>query len=148
MPSEKMKDMFNEAQYTSLAVVLRLLEDDLRQADAWLQGAEETGILYRRKLRLSPERRAAARQVITEALNQIAGLAREFDLAQMDDDPAATVVAGMSERWANLVDARSDKLKRYGPIDPRLAETLDPHLDRLAELTMLLNAAIRDASDE
>lgn len=141
-----MKDMLNEAQFTSLAIVLRLLEDDLRQADAWLQGAEETGILYRRKLRLSPERRAVARQVIAAALNQIAQLAREFNLAQIDDNPAATIVADMSVRWADLCDARSDKLIRFGDVDPRLSQVLDPSLDRLIELTLALTSRIRDGA--
>ena len=141
-----MKDMLNEAQYTSLAIVLRQLEDNLHQADAWLQGAEDNGILYRRKLRLPPERRAAARQVIAVALNQIAELAREFNLAQVDDNPAAIVIAEMSERWANLCDTRSDKLKRYGGVDPRLSQALDPSLDRLVELTLVLMSTMRNGA--
>jgi len=141
-----MKDLLNEAQYASLAIVLRQLEDDLHQADTWLRGAEENGILYRRKLRLSPERRAAARQVIATALNQVTELAREFDLSQVDDNPSATVIAEMSERWANLCDARADKLKRYGDVDPRLSQALDPSLDRLIELTLALMSTLRNGA--
>jgi len=141
-----MDDLLNESQRTSLAVVLRFLEQDLRRADEWLQGTEEKGILYRRKLRLQPERRAVARRHIAAALRQIAKLSHQFDLQPMDDSPEATIVAEMSERWGNLVDARSDKLKRYGDVDLRLAQALDPSLDRLIELTLALMSTIRDGA--
>jgi len=141
-----MDDLFSVPQRASLAIVLRLLEQDLRQADEWLQGAEESGILYRRKLRLPPERRAVARRYIAAALKQIAELARKFDLQPVDDSPEATITAEMSERWANLCDARSDKLKRYGDVDPRLARALDPSLDRLIELTLALMSTLRNGA--
>jgi len=141
-----MDDLLNESQLISLTIVLRFLEQDLRQADEWLQGAEERGILYRRKLRLQPERRAIARRYIAAALRQIAELSRQFDLQPIDDSPEATIVAEMSERWGNLVDARSDKLKRYGDVDPRLAQALDPSLDRLIELTLTLMSTIRNGA--
>jgi len=141
-----MDNLLSAPQRASLAIVLRLLEQDLRQADKWLQGAEERGILYRRKLRLPPERRAIARRHIAAALKQIAELARTFDLQPVDDSPEATITAEMSERWANLCDARSDKLKRYGDVDPRLAQVLDPSLDRLIELTLALMSSIRNGA--
>jgi hypothetical protein len=141
-----MDDLLNESQFNSLAIVLRLLEQDLRQADEWLQGADETGILYRRKLRLQPERRAVARRHIAAALRQIAELSRQFDLQPVDDSPEATIVSEMSERWANLVDSRSDKLNRYGDVDPRLAQALDPSLDRLIELTLALMSTIKSGA--
>ena len=36
VPSVTIKDILNEAQHTSLAIVLGLLEGDLRRAEAWL----------------------------------------------------------------------------------------------------------------
>jgi hypothetical protein len=140
--------MLNFPQRLALTVTLRLFEEQLRQADAWLQDSTETGILYRRELRLSPARRAAARQVVDTALHQIAAVTREFDLAAADYDPAAAIAGEMSVCWANLCDLRADKMKRYGPVDPGLTQTLDPYMDRLADLALLLSAVVRDNPED
>jgi len=141
-----MNGLLNESQRNSLTIVLRMLEEKLRQADAWLQGVDETGILYRRRLRLPPERGVLARQHIAVALEQIAELARQFDLEPVDNSPEATIMAEMSESWANLWDARSDKLKRYGEVDPLLSQALDPSMDRLIELTLELMSTVRNGA--
>ena len=141
-----MNGLLNESQRNSLTIVLRMLEEKLRQADAWLQGVDETGILYRRRLRLPPERGVLARQHIAVALEQIAELAHQFDLEPVDNSPEATIMAEMSESWANLCDARSDKLKRYGEVDPLLSQALDPSMDRLIELTLELMSTVRNGA--
>jgi hypothetical protein len=46
-----MADLLNTPQRNSLTNVLRTLEERLRQAKAWLPGAEETGLLYHRSER-------------------------------------------------------------------------------------------------
>lgn len=43
-----------------------------------------------------------------------------------------------------LCDTRSNTLSRYGRVHPQLAETLDPHLDRLAEMALALAAVVTD----
>jgi hypothetical protein len=137
-------DLLNPAQRSSLTLGLRAFEKDLRQADAWLLGGEEHGCLYRRSLDLAPERRAAARVQIAGALAQIAALAERFDLAVTEDDLGATIASQMSVDWANLCDTRSNKLRRYGEVDPRLAEFLDADVDALAQLALSLTALQRD----
>jgi hypothetical protein len=124
--------------------MMRLLEKHLRQIDGWLQGNEETGILYRQQLRLSPERRAIARQQVAAALAEIAELSRRLELPGEDEDLAAAIGAMMHLDWCYLGDRYADKLKRCGPVDPRLAAVLDPHLDRLAGLVFLLPALVTE----
>ena len=140
--------MLNTPQRNSLTNVLCTLEERLRQAEAWLPGVEETGLLYHRSLRLSQEQRELAARIIAMALDEIAQVSREFDLAPSENNLAAVVGAGMSLMWADLVDTRSDKLNRFGAVDPRLAQQLDPHLDRLIELTLLLSSLVRGKSIE
>jgi hypothetical protein len=82
------------------------------------------------------------------ALDEIAQVSREFDLKPSQDDLAAVIGAGMSLMWADLVDTRSTKLNRFGAVDPRLAQQLDPHLDRLIELALLLSSLVRGKSIE
>lgn len=133
-----MDDLLNESQRRKLTSRLLLLEKQLRQVDAWLQITEEPGLLYRRSLRLSPERRAAARQCVAAALEQIGELAARFNLARQEENLATTINAMMRLDWCNLGEAYADKLKGCGPVDPRLEPMLDPHLDRLARLVLSL----------
>lgn len=136
--------LLNAAQRNSLTIGLRAFEMHLRQADAWLQGVVEHGILYERTLSLSPEQHISARAQIVAALERIAVLTERFDLAATEDDLGATIASQMSVDWANLCDTRSDKLRRYGQVDPRLAEFLDADVDALAQLALSLAALQRD----
>jgi hypothetical protein len=45
--------------------------------------------------------------------------------------------------WANLSDLRSDKLRRYGDVAPRLADLLDADIAELAGRALALAAACR-----
>jgi hypothetical protein len=135
--------LLNAAQRNSLTIGLRSFEADLRRADAWLQDEEERGILYRRSLDLPPEGRAVARAQIAAALARIATLAERFDLVVTEDDLGATIAAQMSVDWANLCDIRSDKLLRYGEVDPRLVELLDSAVSALEQLAFSLAALSR-----
>jgi hypothetical protein len=137
-------DLLNPAQRSSLTVVLRAFEMHLRQIDVWLQGREERGILYRRSLNLPPALRAVAREQITEALAQIAVLVERFGLTATEDDLGPAIASLMSVDWANLCDTRSEKLRRYGEVDPCLADLLDADLDRLAQLALSLAALGQD----
>ncbi len=110
---------------------------------AWVQdGAEqEQGVLYQRSLRLTPEQRAAMLEQIDAALQQIGRLAAQFDLAAAEQDLAAVLAARMSADWATLVDLKSARLRRYGPVNQDLAESLDPALDALLQAALALAAA-------
>jgi hypothetical protein len=117
-----------------------MFEEDLLYAQAWLLGAEINGILYRRKLILSPEGRLAAQERINAALEQIAALAREIGLEAEVDSPANLIRSKMSVNWANLLDTQSAKLKRFGEVDPGLESVLDPAVGQLAQLALELAA--------
>ena len=136
-------NLLNDAQRNSLAIGLRAFEMHLRQAAAWLEDGEETGILYRRRLALPAERRAAMRRQIAAALASIAVLAERFNLAPAEETLEASIAAQMSVDWANLSDLRSDKLRRYGDVDPRLADLLDADIAELADSALALATACR-----
>ncbi len=138
-----MAELLNGPQHSSLAIMLRMFEEELRQADARLQSPPDGGTLYRRVLRLSPETQAAARRKIVTALALIAELAQEFGLDQQEQDVAAMIAGAMSLSWASLCDMRSDKLKRYGDVDPRLRQALDPRVEQLADLALSLASMLR-----
>jgi hypothetical protein len=139
-----MTRLLNPAQANALLITLRMLEERLRHADVWLQDTEEEGILYHRKLHVSPQRKLVARQLIHSALEEIAEVARKFDFARTYDDRASLIRAQMSLSWADLCDVFSNKLRGYGTVDPRLSLALDPHLDRLAKLALSIASEVSD----
>ncbi len=128
--------MLNPNQKRFLTTALRTFEAYLRQASLWLDGYEENGILYRRKAELSPEQRAIALERIRAALDEIARLTRLFDLETQVENAALLISGQMSVLWATIEDLRSNKLDRFGEVDPRLADLLDPAIDRLSRLAL------------
>lgn len=133
-----MSDSLNVSQRRWLTIVLRDLESSLRKAQAWLALSEERGILYGRRLEVPPESQAVIADTIAAALHEIETLARDFDLVPVVDDLGSRIAAEMNVHVADLADTRAKKLKRYGDVDPQLADVLDPHLDRLTGYASLL----------
>lgn len=142
-----MKDLLNPAQAISLFTVLKMFEENLRQINFWLDGAEINGILYHSKLHLPADKATLAKEIVAHALNLIEMLAKEIKLEPIEEDPARQIIGQMSVSWANLVDTRSRKLKRYGEVNSGVAEALDPHIDRLARLALNLASIFESKED-
>jgi hypothetical protein len=136
--------LLNTSQATALVIALRLFEQDLRQAERWLQGEQNVGVLYRTSLELSSERRAVTSARIAQALEIIARLAKRFDLHPVDERLTKRIAAAMSLDWANLLDTCSKKLVRYGEVDLGLAELLDPDMQQLAELALSIGSSVSE----
>jgi hypothetical protein len=133
-----MDDLLNSAQRASLTIVLKMMEESLRQADQWLNTPESDGILIRRKINLTEEKRAKVLDEILAGLEFVSQLAESLYLQPVDEDLGAEIRGQMSINWANLMDTRAKKLARYGEVDPRLAQVLDPGIERLAYLALSL----------
>jgi hypothetical protein len=121
-----MNPMLNPQQRSSLHMTLLAFEKNLRQAQSWLDGAEEDGILYKAKLQLSEERRRQATGEIARALDQIGSLRQSFELEKKEENPLALIRSEMTISWANLLDSRSVRLGRYGDVSAGLTDRLDP----------------------
>jgi len=132
--------LLNTPQHSALAIALRFFEQDLRQAEGWLRGELNMGLLYRPFLDLSTERRAAALARIAKALEIITRLAERFELHLVEEPLTKRIAAAMSIDWSNLLDTRSGKLARFGAVDPGLAELLDPEVEQLAELALAIES--------
>jgi hypothetical protein len=141
-----MNDLLNPYQKASLATVLRMFEENLRQADSWLDGRQTEGILYRQELHLAPRQRTRARKRIAAALADIAALAQEIGLEPEIEDPAGLIRGQMSIAWANLIDSQARKLKRYGEIHPDAAREIDPQIQRLAQVALELASLFENHS--
>jgi hypothetical protein len=71
--------------------------------------------------------------MIDEQQAIIDDLFRRFQLKRETIDVVQSMIAELSTSWTQLVDSRSDKLGRYGEVDPDLKATLDPAIDQMIE---------------
>jgi hypothetical protein len=142
MSQNPKKALLNPYQKNSLRITLRMFEENLHNALEWLDGREDDGILYSRKLILSPDRREQAREHIKVALGVIEKLSHQFDLRKESSDAASALCGELTVGWANLLDTRAKKLGRYGKVHPELVSVLDSDIQKLAEIAQQLSAII------
>jgi hypothetical protein len=142
------KDKVNHSQWNSLRITVYTFEKNMRSAQAWLDGMEESGTFYERKLHLSAKRRAQARKVIADALQTVSQLGNSLDLSVKEENAASEIRGAMSVSWANLLDNRASKLSRYGRVHPDLSSTLDPIIEQLAEMALHLSAIFDGTEQE
>ena len=133
-----MNDLLNPAQQRSVTVALKMMEEHLRQILQWMSLSEEEGVLFRRKIDLSEEERTKVMKKINEGLDLIAQLAERLNLQPVEEDLNSAIRSQMSVDWANMMDARAEKLAGYGAVNPSLALTLDPSIERLAYVALSL----------
>ena len=133
-----MSDLLNPSQRNAVTITLRLFEEQLRQCEEWLEGREETGTLYRQRLSVPEKRRRLVKKQIAQALACIADLADRCGLSAEEENAAGMLSAGFAESWSALCDVHSDKLVRYGQLAPGLAQTLDPSIEAMIELSLSL----------
>ena len=119
-----------------------MLEENLRQTQEWLDGREEDGILYYRRLNISERNREQAHRAIETALQLIEKLGNKFELGQEFQSAAPILMGNLTVNWANLVDTKSNKLRRYGQVHPELGDVLDPDIQNLAEIAFSLSTIL------
>jgi hypothetical protein len=143
-----MKDKLNQSQWNSLRLTVSMFEKNLRAAQAWLDGMEENGTFYQRKLHLSAKRRNQASQNIAEALQTVIQLGQSLGLLVENENVASEIRSQMVVSWTNLLDNRAAKLKRYGRVHPALSSELDPIILQLAEMALNLSAIFEESEQE
>lgn len=121
--------MFNEPQKISVSIALRELETRLVRLRTLL---DQDSLSQR----LTPDALNRLRALLDRQQAIIDELYRRFGLARESIDVVQTMVAEFSIAWTQLVDVRTQKLIRYGEVDPALVSTLDPAISELTELTL------------
>lgn len=116
----------NTAQQTSLSITLREFETRLSRLRVLLDH-------YESSIRLTPQGVDRLRQMIDRQQTIIDELYRRFQLKRETIDVVQSMIAELSISWTQLVDTRSDKLDRYGEVDPHLTSTLDPAITELVD---------------
>jgi hypothetical protein len=128
----------NIAQKTSLSITLREFEVRLARLRVLLEQNESI-------TRLTPEGARRLCQMIDQQQALIDDLFRRFQLKRETIDVVQSMIAELSISWTQLVDNRSDKLGRYGEVDPDLTSTLDPALDQMVKACLSMVRVLEKA---
>ena len=133
--TQRENDILNGAQRTSLTLTLRRLEEELTHMLPMFDRGEVVA-------RLTPDGARHARTLAERQLAIIGELTHRFDLPLESTDDIRRMVAVLTLSWNQLHDSKSRTLRRYGEVDPTLAQRLDPDLDQLIQLVMSLIRAL------
>jgi hypothetical protein len=128
-------DMLNQAQKTSLTIALRITEMFLDEIEHLItKDNADSHIMYKYTDLPSSESRDKIINDINKCRVIIKKIKDEFQ-CETEIMSIPKVVGGrLSYLWEVFEDTKSDKLKRYGDVDPALKNKLDPLLTNLMEL--------------
>lgn len=95
---------------------------------------------------LEPQQRERLEEMSGLARIAIRALAERFGLKHQTTDLAKETIGRLAEMWAALEDSRARKLRRYGDVDPRLADLLDPQIEELIRITLAMERELFNAT--
>jgi hypothetical protein len=128
--------ILNDAQKRYLHATFVSFELSLRNARSLLEQGDETGIFYSRKLNLSPEKSKQLLDKINQILEELSVFAGKIGLKKEEIVSTQIIAADFSNCWADLIDARSNRLNGYGEVNPQTAAFLDPFADHFSKIAL------------
>jgi hypothetical protein len=127
----------NQAQRDAIATTLMQLEQALDEIERLLDGPK-SGVTYTTETNFGSVTTQQIRDRCTDIRDCIVDIVAAFELPHHHQDGRRIIAAEMSVAWVNLEEIRPHRLRRYGTVVPTLTETLEPRLDRLAELVRVI----------
>ena len=82
------------------------------------------------------EQRSALLQLTQHIRQEVAQLASDYHLEAGEQNQMRTIIAEFTLLWSDLEDARPQKLRAYGAINPLAKTILGPRIQRLIDLTL------------
>lgn len=135
--------MLNDAQRTSLRIVMSMIEERMRAIEFRLDHPEEQGLMFEIRNNITCDMVHALREKIPEVYGLIRILRDRLALPREIKPASRELLTGLSQLWVVLQESDSKRLQRFGDIDPALAPALDPEIETLARLVFELeNAAL------
>lgn len=146
LPSAK---LLNANHRRVLAVTLRRVELAVWQLEERLTGAQASPQLALTRFTNPPDaaQRRALLQLTQQIREEIAQLAADFDLPVTEEDTLRGMMAEFSLLWCDLEDVRPQKLSGYGAVHPQAYPALDPPIQRLIQLVLLIDAVAQGRQD-
>lgn len=91
--------------------------------------------------------RTALLQLAQQIREEIAQVAADFELEVTEEDWMRTTMAEFTLLWCDLEDVRPKKLSGYGTVNPQAYPVLDPPIQRLIQLVLLIDAVAQGRRD-
>lgn len=87
----------------------------------------------------TPEQRAILLHLTKQIRQQVTRLAADYHLEVGEQHILRTIMGEFTLLWCDLEDIRPHKLRAYGAVHPQLQAVLDPPLQRLIELVLVID---------
>jgi hypothetical protein len=94
-----------------------------------------------------PQQRSALLQLAQQLRREIAQLASDYDLEMGEQDLLRTIMAEFSLLWSDLEEAKTQKLRAYGTINPQAHTILGPRIQRLVDLVLAIDGVANGRYD-
>lgn len=132
-----------------LAVTLRRVELAVWRLEQQIAHAETLPQLALTRFTNPPDarQRTALLQLTKQIREEIAKLAADFNLSVGEEDLLRSMRAEFSLLWCDLEDVRPKKLNGYGQVHPQAYPVLDPSIQRLIQLVLLIDAVAKGQQD-
>jgi hypothetical protein len=138
----------SESQKRALTSSLYLFEKALRKAARLLSEKDVVGIFYSRKSRLSPIKRLFIQKKILQTLKELAHFANQLGVNSAEESIESEIMADMSICWENIEECRSKRLQKYGKLNPRAVQLIDPAINYFAHTAIELSDLVVNNSQD
>ena len=137
--NEAFPDM-NENAKRGISVTFGMLDELLCQFEQFANGRELHSVLYHERNRLSTAQRKDVLEAVRRMRSIIMKVKETLRLEDKVEDVASFILGHSSIIWDDLLDTKSQRLKRYGSIPQTLKNYLDPNIDLvIKEINRLCN---------
>ncbi|MHC1784089.1 MAG: hypothetical protein AB9891_15270 [Anaerolineaceae bacterium] len=140
--TDENSNLLTPNQKRSLFSSLFFFEKALRNADQLLFEEDLIGIFYSRKSHIDFERRNRIHVIIQRTLDELKNIFIDLKLNSSEDYAGKIIMAEMSISWEYLEESRSRNLRKYGHLNPRAIEVIDPIIDKLSQVVLEINSLV------
>ncbi len=133
MVHDGQKRLLNDAQKNSLTITLRLLEERILELKRLKREQQLIGLLFHFENDIPSEKLDQLDQRFDRILQLIEQAKAKFNLPEKTTTLSSYLNAFTSYFWSLLMDERSEKLTRYGEVQPGLQPELDPLIEQLVD---------------
>jgi hypothetical protein len=126
--------LLNEHQHRALSTRLRILDQELHDAEKLAKGKLARGELFDTKSDLTVDETEELLGLIANAREHVRKLRNRFDLLVQSQDARRWLLGHFSALWAMMADSHAAGFKGFGDVSPELAPALDPEVDELIDI--------------
>ena len=126
----------------ALASSLSLLDETLCRFEEWARGREVKSVLYEERNDLDEEQRAALRAEVEAMHEHLERLRAALKLPRRRQSAANDIWSWCSVLWKDVEELESRHLRRYGALEKRAADFIDPEIRALSAGLERLSALV------